>query len=84
MVRDGLWEIAFLVCEFVDIFHIDHRLHSRPGSTQVLAAEGVESTMEGAQPRTKVYSYLSHRQMGTAAQRIQCGNAWALARIFLH
>ena len=77
-------EIAFLVCEFVDIFHIDHRLHSRPGSTQVLATEGVESTMEGAQARTKVYSSLSHRQTGTAAQRIQCGNAWSLARIFLH
>lgn len=77
-------EIALLVWEFVDIFHIGCCLHSRPGSTQVLATEGVESTMEGAQTRTKVYSSLSLRQMGTVAQRIQCGNAWSLARIFLH
>lgn len=77
-------EIALLTCEFVDIFQIDRCLHSRPGSTQVLASEGVESTMEGAQARTKVYSSLSRRQMGTVAQRIQCGHAWSLARIFLH
>lgn len=77
-------EIALLVCVFVDIFHIDHCLHSRPSSTQVLATEGVESTMEGAQARAKVYSSLSLRETGTVAQRIQCGNAWSLARIFLH
>lgn len=77
-------ERALLVCEFVDIFHIDRCLHSRPSSTQVLATEGVESTMEGAQARTTVYSSLSLRQMGIVAQRIQCGNAWSLARIFLH
>lgn len=54
-------ERALLVCEFVDISHTDCWLLFGPGSTQVLAIEGVESTMEDVQARAKVYLSLSPR-----------------------